>query len=210
MEVIPARPDLNCRKMLGMIAEARLQNAQMVVFPEMAVPGYLLGDTWEQQAFLRDCEHYGRQVIKASEGIAVLFGNVGIDWNKIGDDARVRKYNAFFIAQNGMLCGGENFPYLFRIKTLHPNYREFDDTRHFYSLRKLALEMGVRVEELLKPVSLNIMGKKINIGCILCEDGWSDDYAVKPIAVINSSGPVDLFVNISASPYTMGKNNNCL
>ena len=206
MEVIPARPDLNCRKMLGMIAEARLQKAQMVVFPEMAVPGYLLGDTWEQQAFLRDCEHYGRQVIEASEGIAVLFGNVGVDWNKIGDDGRVRKYNTFFIAQDGMLCGGDNFPYPFRIKTLQPNYREFDDTRHFYSLRKLALEMGLKVEELLKPVSLNIMGKKLNIGCILCEDGWCDDYAVKPIAVINSSGPVDLFVNISASPYTIGKN----
>jgi NAD+ synthase (glutamine-hydrolysing) len=207
MEVIPARPDLNSKKMLGMISEARLQKAQMVVFPEMAVPGYLLGDTWEQQAFLRDCEHYGRQVIEASEGIAVLFGNVGVDWNKIGDDGRVRKYNAYFIAQNGMLCGGDNFPYPFRIKTLHPNYREFDDTRHFYSLRKLALEMGVKVEELLKPVSLNVIGKKLNIGCILCEDGWSDDYAVKPIAAINSSGPVDLFVNISASPYTMGKNN---
>jgi len=207
MEVIPARPDLNSRKMLDMITAARLQNAQMVVFPEMAVPGYLLGDTWEQQAFLRDCEYYGRQVIEASEGISVLFGNVSVDWNKIGDDGRVRKYNAFFIAQNGILCGGDNFPYPFRIKTLHPNYREFDDTRHFYSLRKLALEMGVRVEELLKPVSLNITGEKLNIGCILCEDGWSDEYAIKPIAVINSSGPVDLFVNISASPYTMGKNN---
>jgi NAD+ synthase (glutamine-hydrolysing) len=207
MEVIPARPDLNSRKMLDMITEARLKNAQMVIFPEMAVPGYLLGDTWEQQAFLRDCEHFGRQLIEASYGIAVLFGNVGVDWKKIGDDGRMRKYNAFFIAHNGMLCGGENFPYPFRIKTLHPNYREFDDTRHFYSLRKLALEMGVRVEELLRPVSLNIIGKKLNIGCILCEDGWSDDYAVKPIAAINSSGPVDLFVNISASPYTRGKNN---
>ena len=207
MEVIPGRPDLNSRKMLDMITEARFKNTQMVVFPEMAVPGYLLGDTWEQQAFLRDCEHYGRQVIEASEGIAVLFGNVGVDWNQIGDDGRVRKYNAFFIAQDGMLCGGDNFPYPFRIKTLQPNYREFDDTRHFYSLRKLALEMGRKVEELLKAVNLNIMGKKLNIGCILCEDGWCDDYAVKPIAVINNSGPVDLFVNISASPYTMGKNN---
>jgi NAD+ synthase (glutamine-hydrolysing) len=207
MEVIPARPDLNSRKMQGMIAEARSENAQMVIFPEMAVPGYLLGDTWEQQAFLRDCEHYGRQIIEASDGITVLFGNVGVDWDKVGDDGRVRKYNAFFIAQNGVLCGGDNFPYPFRIKTLLPNYREFDDTRYFYSLLKLASEMDVRVEELLNPVSLNMDGENIKIGCILCEDAWSEDYAVKPISVINSNGPVDLFVNISASPYTMGKNN---
>jgi len=61
----------------------------------------------------------------------VLFGNVAVDWEKTGDDGRVRKYNAFFIAQDRVLRGGDNFSYSFRIKTLQPNYREFDDTRHF-------------------------------------------------------------------------------
>lgn len=207
MEVIPGRPDLNSRTMLDMIEEARVKNAGMIIFPEMAVPGYLLGDTWEQHSFLRDCEEYGRILIEASKNICVLFGNVAVDWDKIGDDGRVRKYNAFFIAQNGRLQGGDNYPYPFRIKTLHPNYREFDDTRHFYSLRKLALEMGKKVEDLLQPVDLNISGEPFKLGCILCEDGWSDEYAVKPIAVIHRNGPVNLFVNISASPFTLGKNN---
>lgn len=207
MEVIPGRPDINTRAMLDMITEARKNQAQIVVFPEMAVPGYLLGDTWEQKAFIRDCEEHGRKIVEASSDICVLFGNVGVDWDKVGDDGRVRKFNAFFIAQNGRLCGGDNFPYPFRIKTLHPNYREFDDTRHFYSLRKLAHEMGQSVEALLKPVNVNIAGSPVRIGCILCEDGWSDDYNVKPIAAIHSNGPADLFVNISASPFTLGKNN---
>lgn len=207
MEVRPGRPDLNCRTMLDMIEEARAQQAEIVVFPEMALPGYLLGDTWEQQAFLRDCEEYGRLIVAASRNICVLFGNVGVDWNKIGDDGRVRKYNAFFIAQGGRLRGGENYPYPFRIKTLHPNYREFDDTRHFYSLRKLALEMGKTVEELLLPVDVEIDGKAFKLGCILCEDGWSEEYAVRPIAAMHRHGPVDLYVNISASPFTLGKNN---
>lgn len=207
MEVIPGRPDLNSRKILDMISEARLKKAQLVVFPEMAVPGYLLGDTWEQRAFLRDCENFGRLIVEASVEICVLFGNVGVDWDKIGDDGRVRKYNSFYVAQNGRLCGGDNFPYPFRIKTLNPNYREFDDTRHFYSLRKLAGEMGIRVEDLLSPVDIEIAGEKLKLGCILCEDGWSEEYAVKPISLINRKGPVDLFVNISTSPYTRGKNN---
>jgi len=207
MEVIPGRPDLNTRTMLEMIAEARRREARMIIFPEMAVPGYLLGDTWEQRAFLQDCESHGRRIIEASAGLCVLFGNVAVDWNKTGDDGRVRKYNAFFVAMDGRLHGGENFPHTFRIKTLHPNYREFDDTRHFYSLRKLALELGERVENLLQPVCLNIDGVPIKLGCILCEDGWNDDYAVKPIAVIHRNGPVDLFVNISTSPFTLGKNN---
>jgi len=206
MEVIPGRPDLNTRTMLTMLEEARKQQAQMVVFPEMCIPGYLIGDTWEQQAFLRDCERHGRRIIEASAGLYVLFGNVGVDWDKIGDDGRVRKYNAFFIAHNGKLLGDDNFPYPFRIKTLHPNYREFDDSRHFYSLRKLAPELGKSVEDMLQPVHLNIAGESVNLGCILCEDGWSEDYNVKTIAAIHRNGPVHLFVNISASPFTLGKN----
>lgn len=207
MEVIPGRPDLNCRTMLDMIEEARAQKAEIIIFPEMALPGYLLGDTWEQQAFLRDCEEYGRIIVAASRGICVLFGNVGVDWNKTGDDGRVRKYNAFFIAQDGRLRGGENYPYPFRIKTLQPNYREFDDTRHFYSLRKLALEMGKAVEELLLPVDIEMAGEPIKLGCILCEDGWSEEYAMQPVTAIHRNGPVNLYINISASPFTLGKNN---
>ncbi|TEB08765.1 Glutamine-dependent NAD(+) synthetase [Pelotomaculum propionicicum] len=207
MEVIPGRPDLNSRTILDMIEEARAQKAEIVIFPEMAIPGYLLGDTWEQRAFLRDCEEYGKSVVAASRGICVLFGNVGVDWNKTGDDGRVRKYNAFFVAQNGRLVGGEKYPYPFRIKTLHPNYREFDDTRHFYSLRKLAQEMDMAVEELLQPVAVEISGRCLKLGCILCEDGWSEEYNVKPIETIHRNGPVDLFINISASPFTLGKNN---
>lgn len=207
MEVIPGRPDLNTGTMLDMIDQARRQRVRMIVFPEMAVPGYLLGDTWEQRAFLRDCEEFGRRLIEASDGICVLFGNVGLDWDKAGDDGRVRKYNAFFIAQNGRLWGEDNFPYPFRIKSLQPNYREFDDTRHFYSLRKLALEMGKSVEDLSQPVNLHIDGRLVRVGCILCEDGWSDDYAFKPMASIHRNGPVDFFVNISSSPFTLGKNN---
>lgn len=207
MEVVPGRPDINTRSMLEMVEEARQKQAQLIIFPEMSIPGYLLGDTWEQQAFLRDCEEFGRLVVEASMGICVLFGNVAVDWDKKGDDGRVRKYNAFFVANNGRLCGGDNFPYPFRIKTLHPNYREFDDSRHFYSLRKLALELGKGAFELLQPVNLTVGGESLKLGCVLCEDGWSDDYSFKPIEVLRRNGPVDLFINISSSPFTRGKNN---
>lgn len=207
MEVAPGRPDLNTAAMLSMIAEARERQADLVIFPEMAIPGYLLGDTWEQQAFLRDCEEHGRRIIAAARDICVMFGNVAIDWTKKGDDGRVRKYNAFFIAQNGQLKGDDNFPYPFRIKTLHPNYREFDDTRHFYSLRKLALELGQPVEDLIRPVSLTLGGQALKLGCILCEDGWGDDYSLKPVDILQQDRSVDCIINISSSPFTLGKNN---
>lgn len=206
MEVIPSRPDLNSAAMLDMIQQAKESQAQIIIFPEMSIPGYFLGDTWEQEAFLRDCENYGQEIIAASQDICIVFGNIAIDWDKKGDDGRVRKYNAFFVAQNGQLHGGENFLYPYRIKTLQPNYREFDDTRHFYSLRKLAVDLGQKVETLLQPVVIKIRERRFSIGCLLCEDGWSDDYAVKPTDLLSQNHKIDLFINISSSPFTIGKN----
>jgi NAD+ synthase (glutamine-hydrolysing) len=206
IETIPGRPDVNAKKMLEIIHKSKNDAIDLLLFPEMSIPGYLLGDTWEQPAFLRDCEYWGKMVIDASENLCILFGNVAVDWNKKNDDGRVRKYNALFAAQNGKLLNEGNFPYPYRIKTLQPNYREFDDDRHFYSLRKLAEEMQVRVEDLLQPLPVCINGQHYKLGCLLCEDGWSDDYNIKPIPTIRQNGPVDLFVNLSCSPFTLGKN----
>ncbi len=207
MEVIPGRPDLNCGKMLDMIDGARSKNAQMVIFPEMAVPGYLLGDIWEQPAFLRDCENLGRRIVEASENIYVLFGNVGVDWDKTGNDGRVRKYNAFFIAQNGRLHRQDNFPYPFGVKTFYPGCCALDDARHFFSLEQLAFEMGIKAEDLIAPVNIEIDGKMLKMGCVQCEEGLSGEYVPGSFSLINRKGPVDLLINISASPYSMGKNN---
>lgn len=207
MEVIPGRPDINFHTMLSMITSARDQQADIIVFPEMAIPGYFLGDTWEQPAFLRDCETYGQQIIEESANICIIFGNIGIDWNKKNDDGRFRKYNACFIAHNKRLVGDDNFPYPFRIKTLQPNYREFDDNRHFYSLPKLAGELDRPIEDLLQPIQLTIAGQRIRLGCLICEDSWSDDYTIDPAALLLRNGPIDLFINISSSPFTLGKNN---
>ena len=207
MEITPGRPDLNAAKMLSIIEQCRQASTRLLLFPEMSIPGYLLGDTWEQPAFLRDCEYWGDQIVKASGNLCVMFGNVAVDWNKTNDDGRVRKYNAFFTAQNGVLLQSAGFPYPFRIKTLQPNYREFDDDRHFCSLRKLAQEMSLPVEQLLLPLPVSCDGRTLQVGCLLCEDGWSDDYALKPVPVLSRNGPIDLFINLSCSPFTLGKNN---
>ena len=206
MEVIPGHPDKNTATMLRMIKQAKEEQSAIIIFPEMAIPGYLLGDTWEQTSFLADCEHYGQEIIAAAQGITVMFGNIAMDWNKTNNDGRVRKYNAFFTAQNGQLItpDGQDYPYV--IKTLMPNYREFDDTRHFYSLQQLALEQDKNPTDLISPVRINLQGKTYNVGCLLCEDGWSDNYALEPFEVLRESGNIDFFVNISASPYTLGKN----
>ncbi len=206
LEVKPGHPYQNTLAMLKMIEDARAAKAQLIVFPEMSIPGYLLGDTWEQPAFLRECEAMGKRICAASADICIIFGNVAIDWEKRNDDGRPRKYNACFIAYQGRFIGAENFPYPYRIKTLQPDYREFEDSRHFYSLRKLALEKNQTLFELSQPVRLKLAEKELSLACLLCEDAWSDDYAFDPLQAITAKGQPDLIINISSSPYTYNKN----
>ena len=164
MEVLPGHPDKNTEKMLALIAQAKKAAVNLIIFPEMAVPGYLLGDTWEQTSFLEDCLAYGEEIIRASQDICIMYGNIGVDWQKKNNDGRVRKYNALYTAQNGRLIQPAAMPYPFVIKTLLPNYREFDDTRHFFSLQKLARELGTTAEQLICPVTFTQQGKTVTAG----------------------------------------------
>lgn len=206
-EVEPGHPDLNFSKMLQAIDEAKQNQVDIIIFPEMAIPGYLLGDTWEQTSYLKDCLSFGEDIIAQSNDICIIFGNIAVDWHKKNTDGRVRKYNALYATYQGKLIQPEKSPYPFAIKTLFPNYREFDDSRYFFSLQNLATEMGKSVEDLLSPMKINIKGQEINLGCILCEDGWSDDYNFSPIDILCKNYKLDMLINISASPYTFGKNN---
>lgn len=207
IEVEPGHPDLNFSKMLQAINEAKANNADIIIFPEMVIPGYLLGDTWEQTSYLKDCLSYGEDIIAQSNDICIIFGNIAVDWQKKNTDGRVRKYNALYAAYQGKLIQPEKSPYPFSIKTLFPNYREFDDSRYFYSLQSLTDELNTSVDDLLSPMKVNIKGQELNLGCILCEDGWSDDYNFSPIDILCKNYKLDMLINISASPYTFGKNN---
>lgn len=87
-----------------------------------------------------------------------------------------------------------------------PKYREFDDERHFYSLRKEAADSGWPLSERLKPFEIEFSGAQRKVGVILCEDMWSDDYSVKPIDLLLENGS-EVIVNLSCSPWTWRKNN---
>ena len=67
MEVIPGRPDLNFNKAMELVNKAHMAKADMLVLPEMCIPGYLIGDMLEQQSFVDDCLFYNEQLIQASK-----------------------------------------------------------------------------------------------------------------------------------------------
>lgn len=208
-EIIPSMPTNNAARIINYIEEAKNNKADMIIFPELAISGYLIGDMWESESFIRECEELGEEIIKASKDIFVIFGNVAVDRNKKNFDGRVRKYNALFLAKDGKLIKNpqSKIPYPFIIKTLLPNYKEFEDTRYFFSLKDLifenALEYNFDLKEYFNPVEININGEKINLGLTICEDAWSSNYNLSPIDILNEK--TDLFINISSSPYTLIK-----
>ena len=73
IDVEPGHPDLNVERMLQAIDEAKQNNTDIIIFPEMCIPGYLLGDTWEQTAFLKDCFKLWRSILSQLLKIFVSF-----------------------------------------------------------------------------------------------------------------------------------------
>ena len=214
MEVRAGRPDLNVRSMLGFIERAREAGAAIVAFPEMSIPGYILGDAWEIDALVEDYERWSTEILDASRGIAVVFGNVAIDREAIGEDGRVRKLNAAWVCHEARFVERPGLPaplpHGVHPKTLHPNYRFFDDDRHFHSLRKIAAETGSRVRDWMVPYDIPTGGGVVRLGVQLCEDIWHQDYRDRhePLDTLRAwhRAGADLVVNLSASPWTWQKN----
>ena len=214
MEVRAGRPDLNVESMLGFVERAREAGVAIVAFPEMCIPGYILGDAWELDALVEDYEGWSDAIRDASRGIAVVFGNVAIDRTATGEDGRVRKLNAAWVCHDGRFIEREglpaSLPHGVQPKTLHPNYRFFDDDRHFYSLRKIAGETDSRVTDWMIPYKIPTGRGVVRLGVQLCEDIWYRDYrdryeSLDTLRAWRRAG-ADLVINLSASPWTRRKN----
>ena len=197
IEIIPGQPQKNLAHMLSYVEKAKKQKVAIIVFPELAIPGCLLGNLWEYEYFLRECEQCGRQLIEQSTGIVIVFGNIAIDWSKKDENGQPRKYNACFVAQEKQLKQGA-LPYPFYIKTL------LSDHRHFFNNIALACELQTSPENLIEPFAVKINNEEIFLGCVICEDGLSFSHTIDLLSVLKQKS-ADIFINISSSSYYFGK-----
>lgn len=214
MKVAPGRPDLNADYICQEIRQAKEAGADIIVFPEMAVTGYLIGDLYEDISFIEDVQRCNEVIrLATSIGIVAIFGSVEMPGReRRGEDGRMRIQNAVMIAQDGRWIGKT-------VKFLQPNYRIFDDDRHFYSLRKVreeyieleAAKCGHYDQEdcdldcYFNPFILDIGERLLTIGAIICEDMWHSDYHYNPAKVLAGNG-AEIIFNLSASPWTWQKN----
>jgi NAD+ synthase (glutamine-hydrolysing) len=175
----------NAHKILEAGRRAEAAHADLVLFPELAVCGYPPRDLVERHSFVAETERATARLARASGRSVWIFGTLLRNHGKSGRPV----FNAAVAARAGKRIG------VYR-KRLLPTYDVFDEGRYF--------EPGDR------PLALRVSGRRV--GITICEDIWNDKtfwkrplYPTDPVAELKP-GSLDLHVNISASPYTLGKN----
>jgi NAD+ synthase (glutamine-hydrolysing) len=175
----------NAAKILSAVRKAEDSGAELCITPEMALTGYpardLLLNSWFVRSAVVTAESLARDL---AGGPAVL---VGCPEEAPGALPRPC-YNSAFLLKDRAVAS------TFR-KRLLPNYDVFDEARYF----EPADEVGV----------LELGGARI--GVTICEDIWNDGnfwteyhYHEDPVAALAGCG-VELIVNLSASPFSLGK-----
>ncbi len=175
----------NARIIRERVSEARELGCGLVIFPEMAICGYPPRDLLERQDFVSECIKTEKKLISDVQGIAVLCGTITPAESCCGASL----HNSAVLFENGQETARIH-------KRLLPVYDVFDETRYFIPARD----------------SRCINFKGIRIGITICEDIWHNAgecstlpaYAENPVQELADQG-AELVINISASPYTMGK-----
>ncbi|MCU0304678.1 MAG: NAD+ synthase [Thermoanaerobaculales bacterium] len=177
--------DANLELMRSAVDEARRGRAELVVFSELATTGYPPGDLLERADFVdRNLEQLDRVAALSDDALGIVVGFV--DRNPSG--AGKGLFNS------AALCVGGR-PVARTRKCLLPTYDVFDEARHF--------EPGGPARPLLF--------RGLRLGVSVCEDVWADPdldgrslYHRDPVIELVEGG-AELLVNISASPFELGK-----
>ena len=187
LQVDPTPGDLdgNAELILSAAREAQAQHPDLIVTSELALMGYLPRDLLMSEGFVRRAG--GKIACMAAElrgSAPLLVGVATLNPAPIGRPL----FNSGVLLRDGEV--GPAFH-----KMLLPTYDVFDEDRYF--------------EPAAEPQILELGGWRLGIS--ICEDVWNDRdfwerprYHQDPIAVLAQAG-AQAIVNLSASPFTVGK-----
>jgi NAD+ synthase (glutamine-hydrolysing) len=165
-------------------AQARKEGCSLAIFPELALLGYPPKDLLEKPGLIDESLVQLDRLPLKIKGIQVLCGFVYKNPRKTGKPL----INGAALIDEGRIMkkGG---------KRLLPTYDVFDETRYFEPANE----------------SLLFELEDSRFGVTICEDIWNFGdfegvpvYEVDPVLDLNSRG-IDILINMSASPYTVGK-----
>jgi NAD+ synthase (glutamine-hydrolysing) len=173
----------NSARILSLAAQAKQRGAELAIFSELCLCGYLPQDLLERPAFI-ERNHTELKNLAAKLPLPSIVGYVG----------RVKNGTGKSIANKAaFLCGGRVV--FEQSKMLLPTYDVFDESRYFQPAERQSV-FGFNGEQL---------------GITICEDAWNDKnfwasrrYDRDPVTELVGQGTT-LLLNISASPYTIDK-----
>jgi NAD+ synthase (glutamine-hydrolysing) len=172
----------NFEKIVGAYDQLARAGADIVLTPELAVPGYPPQDLVFKSRFVPDNLEVLNKLQERLSNAALLVGFV--DPNQ---GAGKPFHNAAALLQKGE-------PMQKAHKSLLPTYDVFDEDRYFEPAAKIA--------------PLNFRGRKI--GVTICEDIWTEQYLprrlynVDPVRALVGQG-AEVILNVSASPFSVRK-----
>lgn len=175
----------NEAKILAAYERGVKAGVDLVLCPELSICGYPPRDLLHKRSFIPANWATVQRLANATGKTGLLIGYAGSNDRRPGREAT----NSASLLQHGGILAT-------RHKTLLPTYDVFDEDRYFEPA----------TENL--PVTFN--GQKI--GITICEDIWNDEdfwkdrrYQRNPAVDLANAGAT-LLLNISASPWHIGKN----
>ena len=174
----------NIKRLLAAYRGCLEAGADLVITPEMSLAGYPPRDLVFKSQFVPKCLQALDHLAGEIREVPLIVGY--IDHNDSGKPGKPFRNAAAWL---------ENGEIRHRVwKTLLPTYDVFDERRYF--------EPG----ESCEPIVWN--GKRI--GVTICEDIWTEDYLQRPLydrdpAEELAAKGIDLLLNLSASPFHVGK-----
>jgi NAD+ synthase (glutamine-hydrolysing) len=188
----------NVEKIIGFIKSSKIENVDLVIFPELAICGYPPHDLLTYDAFVETCEKaIFEDILPHTSDIGIVIGSPSKNTNTKGKSL----YNSAFFIQNNKI---EQIYHKINL----PDYDVFDEYRYFESGTEKSI--------------IEIKNKKYLL--TICEDLWgannlypNDIYQTK-----KTFEGIDGIINIAASPFNkfqkdirknhlqkIAKENNC-
>jgi NAD+ synthase (glutamine-hydrolysing) len=168
--------DGNTSKIGEWIGRARDAGADLVIFPELSIPGYPAEDLYLKRHFAAANRRAVDSLAEGVRGIAAIVGFAEQIEGIAGGLPSVHNSIAL-LADGGVRA-------IYRKERL-PNYAVFDEQRYFVPGNE--------------PVTIEVAGTQV--GLTVCEDCWVEG----PPASVEAANGAQLIVNPSASPYHRGK-----
>ena len=167
--------DANAAKVAEWIGRSRKEGAELVIFPELCIPGYPAEDLYLKRHFVAANQRAVEELAAGVEGITALVGYA--EPAAAGGDFR-HAHNSIAVLADGAVQA------IYRKNRL-PNYSVFDEQRYFIPGSD--------------PLNVEVGG--VAVGLTICEDCW----VAGPPALTEAQQGAKLIANPSGSPYHRGK-----